>query len=117
MILSSITTLWFAGTIIFNLIIKTKDWFMNWRAINFDFYSFNINLEWFYVNTNVITFITIISLIMMIVLILIGRKISEGKIKIKMDIIYFLVIYPVIAPTWLAKSIYNVLIAKKTVWR
>jgi len=120
MILSALSTLWMVSFFIFNIGSNTKTWFMNWKAVNFDFLPFNglhFNPEWFYLNTSVVTFVAILSFILMVTFILIGRKISEGKIKIKMDLIYFIVIYPFIAPTWLVKSVYNVLLSKKAVWR
>ena len=77
----------------------------------------HFNFEWFYFKTDTVTVITIISFIVMIALILIGRKISEGKIRPKLDLLYFFIIYPIISPLWLAKSVYNVIISKKTAWR
>jgi len=120
MIASAISTLWLAGSFITKISIKMHAWFLNWRSINFDFGLFNtshLNLEWFYIQTNIITFVTILSLTLTVILILLGRKLSEGKIKFKMDLLYFFIIYPFIAPVWLAKSVYNIIISKKTVWR
>ncbi len=120
MIISTFSTLWMAGSFLTTIFLKTKTWLGNWQAINFDF-SFlsrlQPNFNWFYLRTDVLTFIAIPSLILMIVLILIGRKISEGKIKLRLDLLYFLIFYPFIYPTWLAKSVYNVIISKKTTWR
>lgn len=120
MMVSAASTLWMAGFFVFGIGSKTATWFMNWRAINFNFQSLSfphLNFELFYLNTSVISFIGIISFIMMIFFVLVGRNISEGKIKFRMDLIYFFVIYPFIAPTWLVKSVYNVIISKKAVWR
>lgn len=121
MIISAFSTLGFAGVFIFKIISKVKTFILNWQAINFNFQPFNffhkINFEWFYLNTNTITFIITISLILSVILVLLGRKISEGKVKFKMELLYFFIFYPFIAPTWLAKSVYNIIISKKTVWR
>ena len=120
MIFSAVSTLWMASSFILNVFLKIQTWFLNWRAINFNFHSFSLshlNYSWFYLNTSIITFIGIFSLIMMITFVLIGRKISEGKFKLRTDILYFFVIYPFIAPTWLAKSVYNIVLSKKTSWR
>jgi biofilm PGA synthesis N-glycosyltransferase PgaC len=120
MMISAVSTLWLSGSFLLNLALKIKTWFLNWQAINFNPQSLNIfhlNFEWFYMNTSVITFLTILSFSLMLFFILTGRKISEGKVKLKIDLLYFLIIYPFIYPTWLAKSIYNVLISKKTSWR
>jgi cellulose synthase/poly-beta-1,6-N-acetylglucosamine synthase-like glycosyltransferase len=120
MIVSAVSTLWMTGFFLFNVGSKVRTWFMNWQAVNFDFLPFkglHLHTEWFYINTNIITFVAIISFIMMITFVLIGRRISEGKIKVKMDLFYFFIIYPFIAPTWLVKSVYNMLLSKKAVWR
>src|SRR3989339_247204 len=120
MIISAISTLWLTGSLILNTALKIKAWFLNWQAINFNFEpfkTFHFNFEWFYLNTSVITFVSLFSLTLMITFILIGRKLSEGKIKLRPELLYFLFIYPFMAPTWLAKSVYNVLVSKKTVWR
>lgn len=120
MIISAGSTLWLAGSFLFHLISKMKDWFMNWQAINFDWSHLKIlhpSFQWFYFNTSVITFVLIPTFIIALSLVLIGRKISEGKVKPRLELLYFFVIYPIIAPLWLAKSVYNVLTAKDTAWR
>jgi len=118
MIISTISTLWLAGSFVLDVGIKTKTWIQNLQAINFDLSSLkHINIELFYINTNVITLVTILILIITIILILIGRKLSEGNIKPSRDLLYFFFIYPFMAPLWLAKSVYGVLASKDTVWR
>jgi cellulose synthase/poly-beta-1,6-N-acetylglucosamine synthase-like glycosyltransferase len=120
MIISAFSTLWLASSFILNILSKVQTWFLNWQAVNFNIRPlnmFHLNLEWFYLNTNIITFIGIFSIILMITFVLIGRKISEGNFKLRKDILYFFIIYPFIAPTWLAKSVYNIVLSKKTSWR
>ncbi len=120
MIISTLSTLWLASSFIINILSKIKTGLLNWQAVNFNFLPFkgwHFNFEWFYINTNVIGLIAILSFGLMIFLILLGRKISEGKIKLRMELLYFIFLYPFIYPTWLAKSVYNVLVSKKTMWR
>jgi cellulose synthase/poly-beta-1,6-N-acetylglucosamine synthase-like glycosyltransferase len=120
MIISAFSTLWLASSFILNILSKVQTWFLNWQAVNFNIRPlnmFHLNLEWFYLNTSIITFIGIFSIILMITFVLIGRKISEGSFKLRKDILYFFIIYPFIAPTWLAKSVYNIVLSKKTSWR
>lgn len=120
MMVSAASTLWLAGSFVFNFFSQLKTSFFNWQAINFNFQNFNFfhfNFEWFYLNTSVVTFVALLSFSFMIIFVLLGRKISEGKIQAKMDLVYFFIIYPFIAPTWLAKSVYNIMISKKTSWR
>lgn len=120
MIVSALSTLWMTGFFLFKVGSKTRETFTHWQSINFDFLSFkhmSFNPEWFYLNTSVISLIAIVSFVLMITFVLLGRKISDGKIKFRSDLLYFFAIYPFIAPTWLIKSVYNILISKKAVWR
>jgi cellulose synthase/poly-beta-1,6-N-acetylglucosamine synthase-like glycosyltransferase len=118
MIISPISTLWLAGSFLTNIFSIIKNYFLNWQSINFNFhFPKSFHFEWFYLNTSVIALVAIVAFIMTVTLILIGRKFSEGKIKPSRDLLYFFLIYPFIAPIWLAKSVYNVLISKGTAWR
>jgi len=121
MMISAFSTLLMALFFLINLTSKIQNWFLNWQAVNFNSYSLknylHFDFQWFYFKTDTVTVITVISFLVMIILILIGRKISEGKIRPKLDLLYFFIIYPIISPLWLAKSVYNVIISKKTAWR
>ena len=46
-----------------------------------------------------------------------SKKMSEGNMKPSRDIFYFICFYSLIAPLWLGKAVYNVLLSKKTPWR
>lgn len=119
MIISTISTLWLAGSFLLAIGVKISEWFAQWQVVSLKSWltSFNLNFDWFYVDTGIITMIAIPTFIIGLVMILIGRKISEGKIKLRPELLYFLIIYPFIAPLWLAKSVYNVLVSKSTTWR
>jgi cellulose synthase/poly-beta-1,6-N-acetylglucosamine synthase-like glycosyltransferase len=120
MIFSAVSCLWLTGSFIYNIIFEARNSFLNWQAINFYFNPsklLHFNFEWFYLNTSALAFVSISSMILMVTFVLMGRKLSEGNYKFKVEIIYFFLVYPFIAPTWLVKSIYNVLVSKKTVWR
>jgi cellulose synthase/poly-beta-1,6-N-acetylglucosamine synthase-like glycosyltransferase len=121
MFISAFSTLWLSSSFVYHIVVKVSTWFTNWQAINFNIRALDItkfNFEWFYFNTSITTFIAVIGFSLMIFFVLAGRKISDGKIKlIKMELLYFFVFYPFMAPTWLAKSFYNILTAKKTNWR
>jgi cellulose synthase/poly-beta-1,6-N-acetylglucosamine synthase-like glycosyltransferase len=75
------------------------------------------NIEWFYINTQVISFIGAFLFTLTLILIFISRKMSDGKIGFGLDLIYFLVLYSFIAPLWLAKAVYKTAFAQKTTWR
>jgi poly-beta-1,6-N-acetyl-D-glucosamine synthase len=120
MIISAFSTLWLTSSFVYKIIIKITNSFTNWQAINFNLRTFsmlNLNLDWFYFNTSIITFITLFGLVIMIFFVFVGRKISDGRIRLKADLLYFFLFYPFIAPTWLIKSVYNILVSQKTNWR
>jgi len=50
-------------------------------------------------------------------LVLLSMKLSEGKLKIKSDLFYFLIIYPLIAPLWLFGAVFNTIFSKTITWR
>ena len=74
--------------------------------------SFNL----FFFDTKTIVFISIILYTSIIVSLLIGRSIVEGKPRISFDIFYFMVIYSVIAPFWILKALFNAVRSKESSW-
>jgi hypothetical protein len=50
-------------------------------------------------------------------MILASKKMSEGKINIGMDLIYYLSLYMFIAPLWIGKAAWNAVFSIKTTWR
>ncbi len=120
LVISPVFTLWLASSFVLNLAEKIGAWFLNWRAVNFDFLPLKLShftFEWFYLNTSVVAILTILTFSFTVLLVLMGRKLSEGRIKFSREILYFFIIYPFIAPLWLAKAVYNMLVSKATVWR
>lgn len=77
----------------------------------------NIHFDWFYLNTGLISVITLFITLLTLTLILISRKLSEGKLKIRADLFYFLFLYPIIAPFWLASALFNTIFSKTMTWR
>jgi len=72
--------------------------------------------EWFFINTKAALFLSIILYILVIISVLIGRKMSEGKVTFSISILYFIIIYSVIAPFWMLRAIYNAMISKESSW-
>jgi hypothetical protein len=46
-----------------------------------------------------------------------SKKMSEGKLEIGMDLVYYLTLYIFIAPLWYGKALFNALFGVKTSWR
>jgi len=41
---------------------------------------------------------------------------AEGKSGFSLSIIYFVIIYSIIAPFWILRAIYNAIISKESSW-
>lgn len=79
----------------------------HWKWENFDIFFVNMNTMWL---------LSSVLLLVMIVLLAWGKKITSGKWEISGDFI-FLMLYTFIAPFWLGKAIYNNVQKKQTSWR
>lgn len=79
------------------------------------FNGFNFDL--FYLNTNMIVFVSLVAITGTLFIIVTSRGLAEEKTKFGIDSILFLMLYTVIAPLWMTKAIYNVVFAKTTKWR
>ncbi len=69
--------------------------------------SFNTNLDWFFINTKTIIFISVVLYGMIIFSILVGTKLSKQGQGFHWHIIIYLLLYSVIAPVWLLKAVWN----------
>lgn len=88
--------------------IQTVGFNINWPSFNF---------EWFYINTEIIALVGLVTTIGTITMIVMSKKMSEGKFDIGIDLIFFLALYMFIAPLWIIKAVYNAIFGVKTSWR
>lgn len=87
------------------------------QTVGFDF-SLNImNFDWFYINTQVIALIGVVVALGSILMILMSKRMSEGKLDIGMDLVYYLALYVFIAPLWYGKALFNAIFGVKSSWR
>lgn len=104
-------------TLIYNFIKFTYTKIIQIQTIGFNnFFSLNYKFDWFFINTRAMLFLSIVLYILVIVSVMIGRKMSTGKANFSLSIIYFSIIYSVIAPFWMLRAIYNSLISKESSW-
>ncbi len=103
-------TLWSIGWRVYDTIVRyiTIGFHLNW-PLHFDF-------SLVYLSTRTSIFVGLMLFSMTLTLLLTGRRISEEKM-ISREIFYFLFLYPIIAPLWISKSIYNTIFGRKTSWR
>lgn len=89
-------------------VISTVGWSLHWPNLSFDL---------FYLNTQILTLLGLATAIGTITFIVISKKMSEGKLDLGMDLIYYLSLYMFIAPIWIIRASFNALFSIKTTWR
>ena len=77
----------------------------------------SFSFDWFFVNTDSVLLLVLVLYALSITLLLIGKKITEGSFKISKDLLYFVFLYPLMAPLWISKAIYNVVFSRRVLWR
>lgn len=71
----------------------------------------------FFVSTTSHTFVLIIMYMILVLAMVIGRKMVNGRYSLDWYTVPFMLIFSVIAPFWIMKAIYNSLIQKGVAWR
>jgi len=74
-------------------------------------------LDWFFVNTGETTIVTYVLFCMMVFVVLTGKRLAEGDMKLGREMLYFLVLYGFLAPLWTFRAVFNIIFGKKTTWR
>lgn len=90
----------------------------NIEKISTNGFHFNFgNFDTFFVSTDGQTFIMVLMYAILILSMIIGRKMVNGKYSIDAYTIPFMLIFSVIAPLWVMKAIFNSIIRKRVAWR
>lgn len=92
------------------------------KIIEINFSGLNLNLnnirfDWFFINIQTVSVIGLLLLSTTIILITYGKYMTDKKIEVTFYTLLFPIIYPFLSIFWLLKSIYNVVLVKKTIWR
>ncbi len=75
------------------------------------------HIDPFFFNTGSVMFLTLMLYGLIIFSVLVGMKMSGEKPKLSLDIFYFIFIYMIMAPLWLLRAFYMVLVSQKPSWR
>ncbi|MFA5095358.1 MAG: glycosyltransferase [Candidatus Paceibacterota bacterium] len=71
----------------------------------------------FFINLQSISFITILLFFMIVLSIVLGKRMIDGKWNFSFNVFYFLLVFSIVGPFWLLKAIFNTLISRKPSWR
>lgn len=86
---------------------------IGWNAL----FRTEFSSEWFFINTKAIVFITIISFAFIILNVFLGRKISNIRDRKYGHMVYFFLIYSIVLPFWILRSVVNAIFSFKPSWR
>ncbi len=96
---------------------------IGWKAQLSDLESnFSLNIfskfkDWLYYHTQGTFLLSLFSIGLILFAVWCGRKLANVKDSKKMDIVYFLMLYSLISPIWLLKSVYNTIRRRDATWR
>ncbi len=114
----SVVSVIFVSTVsVITILQKLWSGYVRFQAIGWNIHWSGWNFDWFYINTQFIAIVGIVVALGTISMILMSKKMSEGKLDVGMDLIYYLALYMFIAPLWMGKAVYNALFKVKTSWR
>jgi cellulose synthase/poly-beta-1,6-N-acetylglucosamine synthase-like glycosyltransferase len=114
-VLSIFSTIYLATIFVISNINTTFEQIAKFKLVGVSFNKMNFDL--FYFNTNIASIIALFSILLTIILVLISIRLSEGKLKIKSELFYFLFLYPVITPLWLFGAVFNTIFSETISWR
>jgi cellulose synthase/poly-beta-1,6-N-acetylglucosamine synthase-like glycosyltransferase len=86
-------------------------------TIGFSFKFENFIFDPFFINTRTFVFLIFSIYFLVILAMILGRRMTEGKWGLSFDMLYFFPIFTIIAPFWLMKAVYNTLLQRKPAWR
>ena len=101
----------------YNIILFMYDKFLIWKLVGFNAIFTKFSFGFFYLNTKAIVFLSFIAVIFLLSNIMLGRKISNIKDRNFFHVFYFFILYSLLVPLWVAKSIWNALSKARPAWR
>ena len=99
-----------AGQFLYHKIITLK-------TVGFQFSTQMPSFDFFFFSTHPSLFLLIFIYCLVIFAIIFGRRMAEGKWFLSLNMIYFFVIFRVMAPLWFLQALYNTVIKRRPSWR
>ena len=90
---------------------------VNLNVTQWHFAHTKFHIDLFFVNLSSFSFLVIIIYSLVVFAILFGRKMSDSKGSVSLSIIYFFIVFRLIAPIWFLKAIYDTITRRQPSWR
>lgn len=114
-IVSIIGVIFLFATIVYNFFKFIFDKIIQLSTVGLNF-NHIFSFDWFFFDTKIALFLSIVLYILVIVSVMIGRNMTREKRTFSFTIIYFIIIYAVVAPFWMLIAIYNAIRSKESSW-
>lgn len=101
--------------VIFHSINRALEQFTEWSIVGISF-SFP-KFDSFFFNTDFMVILAYILLGLGLFIIWQGVRLAEGKFRPSMGILYFIVLYAIVAPLWFFRAVLNIIFSQGTKWR
>ncbi len=115
-IVSIFSAMYLFGIMIYSLVSFIIDKIVRIQAVGMP-WSGVPNFDFFFINTNAIVFITIILYGLVLTSLFLGSKMANGKLKFSMGMVYYIVIFSLIAPLWLLVALWKTFTRREVAWR
>jgi len=117
--IAALTVFIFIITALYSLLIfiqATINQFIIWQAIDFNLTRATFNLDWFFINTSALLFIGLFVLILGVIMVLYGKRMSREKQGIAKDFLLYSFIYGPVLLIWWLGVIQRILSNKQYKW-
>lgn len=109
--------LFFSGLYIKNLFVIGYEKYLRYSALGFHWNFSMPQFDWFSLNLEFRRLIVYSLFFTTIFFMVMGARMVVKKLSFSRDMLYFIFLYGLIAPFWLARSLYNLITAKEAGWR
>lgn len=101
----------------YNMISFLYDKFLIFKLVGFHAIFKKVSFNLFYIDTKAIAFLSLLTFLFLVLNFILGKKFSSVKEINFVNLFYFFVVYSILVPLWVLKSIFNALIKTRPSWR
>ena len=109
--------LYFTAYLLTNFIQFLSDTVIRVGAVGFSTSSWEFKIQWFFINTEMITLVLYTSALLFGVVFLLSIYHVRGRINFSMGDFYFILLYGFIVPLWMGQGVLKLLFRRPARWR
>ncbi len=114
---SIFSTLYIITNALWNNIVRVLSAITKFQTVGFNWKSSLPPFDWFFLNTGIVSFLTLSAVMLTFVILYLSVKLADGRFKLTRGIFYYLIIYIFIVPLWLTKALVNTIFKRQISWR